>query len=366
MPIRDQLPRLLLLSALLSLLVAGWGGLVRMGWTMQPLAVADHGALMISGFLGTLISLERAVALSALYKNGGWSYGAPLLSTLGALALVLGLPRTLAIALMTLGSLSLVVIFIVIVRRQSALFTWTMTLGAGCWLIGNLFWLSGQPIYQIVYWWIDFLILTIAGERLELTRILRQPRYTHNLFMAIVAWVIISLALTQINLDMAVRMEGIGQIALGLWLLRYDIARRTVKQSGMTRYIGLCLLSGYGWLLIGGLLRLMLGAVPAGPVYDALLHSSLLGFVFSMIFGHALIILPAVAGQTLPFKRLFYAHLLLLHVSLIVRLVGDLGNWITIRQWGGMLNVIAILIFLASTIYAVVTHRRDNRSPSAA
>ncbi len=70
MTIRDQLPRLLLFSALLSLVIAGWGGLIRMGWAMQPFAVADHGPLMISGFLGTLISLERAVALSALYKKG--------------------------------------------------------------------------------------------------------------------------------------------------------------------------------------------------------------------------------------------------------------------------------------------------------
>ncbi len=259
---------------------------------------------------------------------------------------------------MTLGSLSLVMVFIIIVRKQPALFTVTMALGAGCWLVGNLLWLSGQPIYQIVYWWVDFLILTIAGERLELTRILRHPRYTHNLFMVVVAWLIMSLALIQVNLDVGVRLEGIGQIALALWLLRFDIARRTVKQTGMTRYIGLCLMAGYAWLLVGDGLRLMYGAVPAGPVYDGLLHSVLLGFAFSMIFGHALIILPSVAHQTLPFKRLFYAHLLLLHASLILRLAGDLGSQLVLRQWGGMLNVIAILLFLASTIYAVVSHRR--------
>jgi hypothetical protein len=250
-------------------------------------------------------------------------------------------------------------VFIIIVRRQPALFTVTMALGACCWLVGNLLWLSGQPIYQIVYWWVDFLILTIAGERLELTRILRQPPYTHTLFMIAVVWVILSLALTQFNLDMGVRLEGVGQIALAVWLLRFDIARRTIKQVGMTRYIGLCLIAGYAWLLVGGGLRLIYGAVPAGPVYDGLLHSVLLGFAFSMIFGHALIILPAVAHQTLPFKQLFYAHLLLLHTSLILRLVGDLGGWLVLRQWGGMLNVVAILVFLGSTVFAVVSYRRE-------
>lgn len=359
MTVRDQLPRLLLLSALVALIMAGWGGLVRMGWTMQPFAVADHGPLMISGFLGTLISVERAVALSALYKKGYWAYIAPLFSTVGALGLAAGMPHPVAIGLMTLGSLALMVVFIVIVRHQTALFTVTMALGAACWLVGNVLWLSGQPIYQIVYWWVDFLILTIAGERLELTRILRHPRYTHNLFMIAAAWVIVSLVITQINLNVGVRLEGIGQIGLALWLLRYDIARKTIKQSGMTRYIGLCLMGGYAWLLVGGTLRVIMDTLPAGPIYDGLLHSVLLGFVFSMIFGHALIILPAVAHQTVPFKRLFYAHLILLHVSLILRLVGDLGSLLILRQWGGMLNVTAILLFLTSTAYAVILYRRS-------
>lgn len=361
MTLRDQLPRLLLLSALVTLIIAGWGGLVRMGWAMQPFAVADHGPLMISGFLGTLITLERAVALSALLKKGYWAYSAPLLSILGAAALLLGMPRPFALTLITLGSLALVIVFAVIVYHQPALFTVTMAIGAVCWLIGNLLWLSGQPIFQIVYWWVDFLVLTIAGERLELTRILRHPRYTHTLFMVVVAWLVASLAITQANLEWGVRLEGIGQIGLGLWLLRYDIARRTVKQAGMTRYIGSCLLAGYAWLLTGGVLRLLVGTMPAGPIYDGLLHSVLLGFAFSMIFGHALIILPAVAQQSVPFKRLFYAHLILLHTSLILRLAGDFGSWLTLRQWGGMLNVIAILIFIGSTAYAVISHRQAQR-----
>lgn len=366
MTIRNQLPRLLLLSALASLLIAGWGGLVRMGWSMQPFAAADHGPLMISGFLGTLISLERAVALSALYKKGYWAYVAPLYSTLGALALIAGMPRPFAISLIVLGSLLLTLVFIIIVWHQPALFTITMALGAGCWLVGNMLWLSGQPIYQLVYWWVDFLILTIAGERLELTRILQHPRYTQALFIIAVVWLLLSLALTQFNLDLGVRLEGLGQVALALWLLRYDIARRTIKQIGMTRYIGLCLLAGYAWLLVSGVLRVLYGAAPAGPIYDGLLHSVLLGFTFSMIFGHALIILPAVVHQSVPFKRLFYAHLILLHASLILRLIGDLGSILVLRQWGGMLNVSAILLFLASTIYAVISSRRPKRTATVA
>jgi hypothetical protein len=136
-------------------------------------------------------------------------------------------------------------------------------------------------------------------------------------------------------------------IVLAAWLLRYDIARRTVLQSGLTRFIALCLLAGYVWLALGGLLRLASGEfVTGGLYYDAMLHTIFLGFVMSMIFGHAPIILPAVLGRALRYSSLFYVHLVLLHVSLILRVIGDLSGVLLLREWGGMLNVIAILAFL--------------------
>ncbi len=52
---------------------------------------ADHGMLMTLGFLGTLISLERAVALGR-----PCGYLAPLAGGLGGLALIVGLPTTVA------------------------------------------------------------------------------------------------------------------------------------------------------------------------------------------------------------------------------------------------------------------------------
>lgn len=358
---QDALSRLLLLAALASLVVAGWAGLVRMGWQMRPFAAADHGPLMISGFLGTLIALERAVALAAVLPRGRWAYAAPVLSALGAGALLAGLPRGVAVGLTVAGSAGLVAAYAVIVRQQPALFTLTMAAGALCWLVGNLLWLVGQPIYGLVYWWLNFLVLTIAGERLELSRILRHPPPVQRQFMAIMVLLGAGLLLTLVNLSMGVRLEGVAHVLLGMWLLRYDIARRTVRQQGMSRYIAICLLSGYAWLLVGGALHVLMPLIPAGPVYDALLHSILLGFVFSMIFGHALLILPAVAKLHLPFRGLFYAHLVMLHLSLSLRLAGDLGSWLSLRQWGGLLNVVAILLFLGSTLYAVAQHRLANR-----
>ncbi len=65
-----------------ALLVGLWAGLVRLGWAIPPGPpswVANHGPLMICGFLGTLITLERAVALSNITCTL-WPYLAPLFS----------------------------------------------------------------------------------------------------------------------------------------------------------------------------------------------------------------------------------------------------------------------------------------------
>jgi hypothetical protein len=91
----------------------------------------------------------------------------------------------------------------------------------------------------------------------------------------------------------------------------------------------------------------------AGPRYDAMLHTIFLGFVFSMIFAHAPIILPTITGLALPFQSAFYLHVGLLHLSLLLRIAGDLAQVLWLQRWGGLLNVAAILFFLANNVHAV-------------
>jgi hypothetical protein len=86
---------------------------------------------MISGFLGTVIGIERAVALSVLESTRyRWTFLGPGLTGLGALLLIMGVAGWLGPLLITLGSLSLVAVFVVIVRRQPAIFTWLMAAAA--------------------------------------------------------------------------------------------------------------------------------------------------------------------------------------------------------------------------------------------
>lgn len=346
----------LMAASVLILLGAVWGGWVRLGWAwpaLQPSLISAHGPLMVSGFLGTLIAVERAVALRQT-----WTYLPPALCALGGVALIAGLPPAAGALLISLGSLGLVAVFIEIVRRQTALYTLTMALGAGLWLTGNLLWLSGQPIYQVVFWWAGFLILTIAGERLELGRLVRLSRYAEGLFLASTGLFIGGLLLGLIDPAPGARLVAAGMLALALWLLRYDIARYTLRRPGLPRYAAICLLSGYVWLAAAGILGLWYGLLVAGLYYDALLHTVFVGFVMSMIFGHAPIIFPAVLGRPIRFTPTLYFPLAVLHASLILRVAGDLAAKPVVRMWGGLFNGLALLIFLGLIAVSVVQGSR--------
>lgn len=344
--LRTRVP--LLVLAIAALLGALWGGLLRLGWPwplLHPPLLMAHGPLMVSGFLGTLICLERAVAL-----NRRWTYAAPILSGLGALVLMVGGAGWPGPLLLTLGSLWLVAIFVQIIRQQPVLFTATMGLGALSWLVGNLLWLSGRSIPEVVLWWLSFLVITIVGERLELGRVLKQTRWRIATFAGALGLFITGLLLSLLSLDTGMRVSGAGMLALALWLLGYDIARRTVRRTGLTRFIAVALLLGYGWLATGGGLMLWLGDVRAGPAYDAMLHAVFVGFVISMVFGHAPIIFPAVLRIPVTYDWSCYVPLVLLHASLAARLGGDLLGLLALRQSGGLLNAIAILLFFGNTM----------------
>lgn len=333
-----------MLPALLALLVGTWAGLSRLGWRLPAFRPEAHGPLMVSGFLGVVISLERAVALQRR-----WAYLAPGLTGLGALAVIAGISQPAGPLLLTAGSLGMLAISILMLWRQPALFTLAMALGAAAWVAGNGLWLAGWSIPSVLPWWSGFPILTIVGERLELSRLLRFGRAPRAAFLAAIGLFSAGLALSPLDLAFGWRLAGLGMLALALWLGRFDIARRTVRKPGLTRFIAVCLLAGYLWLGAAGLLALFSGGAVGGPTYDALLHAVFLGFTFSMIFGHAPLIFPAVMGVEVSYRAAFYSHLILLHASLLLRVAGDVAGWPIVRQWGGLLNGLALLLFLANT-----------------
>jgi len=349
--------RLLLIAlAGLSLLLGIWFGIARLGFAVplpHPAMISLHGPLMAIGFLLTLIGLERAVAV-----DDAWVYGVPLLSVLAMSALILGLPHKLAAIFATSAAALLLLFFYQLFRRQREEHFTVMKLSAALLFCGNLVWCFDSAIFHVVPWWAGFLVVMIVGERLELNR-LRLPPLWVRLWLRIALVIFVAgLALTVFEFRLGVRIAGVGLIAMGLWMLRYDLAWQSIKQPGLPRFMARCLILGYFWLLLGGIFWIWFARFfGAGPLYDAMLHSVFVGFVFSMIFAHAPIIFPTITGLALPFSNSFYLHAGLLHISLLARMAGDLALLAGGQKWGGLLNALSILLFLINNMRAVISAR---------
>jgi hypothetical protein len=262
---------------------------------------------------------------------------------------VTGLGVASAPWLMLFGSLVGLAVFARLLWRVPALYLATMALGLAAWSGSNLLWLAGWPFHRVVPWWGAFLILVIAGERLELTRLYPPPRAAQAAFVGAVGLFLGGVMGGAVAPAAGARVAGVGMLALAAWLVRYDIARRTLFEQGVTRYMAACLLSGYAWLAVSGLLAVHEGAVMAGPRYDALLHALFLGFVMAMILGHAPVILPGVLGLPIAWRPWFYVHVAGLHLSLAGRIAGDLVPLPALRQWAGLANAAVVVAFLLGT-----------------
>jgi hypothetical protein len=332
-----------------------WTGLVRLGWDLPAGAAtlpALHGALMISAFFGTLISLERAVAI-----DRPWAYAAPAAAAVGALALLAGQVSFGGAALMA-ASLLLTANSITLVARLPALFTVLLAVAAALWVVGNAAWLAGAPMADVTGWWLAFLVLTIAAERLELSRLTEPPRWSQAVFVLAIGLVIAGVARGELSSESAPCM-GAGLLVATAWLVRNDVAVRIVRQAGRTRFSAICMLAGYAWLGTAGVL--LLAAPPATTAfgYDATVHAIAIGFVLSMVFGHAPIILPAVLGIRVGHGAALYLPLLLLHASVAIR-VADLATWMDVRKGSAALTVLALVT------YAVVLIRSGSARSAGA
>jgi hypothetical protein len=349
-----------LIPGALSLLAALWAGLLRLPWHLGAAEGLSslHGPLMICGFLATVIIVERAVALksvfhwlAAVFCGGGaiLLIASSILRASAPSEIIFGIGAWLFV----LGAIGLTGIFIEIIRRQPVVFNYIMAGGSLFLLLGNIALLRGVPIPQIYPFWAAFLLLTIGGERIELNRMMPPKPLAMKIFYALLGIYCLGVLATIVEYQIGSRVSGFGMVGLAFWFWKNDIARRTVKMEGLARYVAVCLLSGYFWLLFSGAIILGHGPAMSGPVYDSIVHSMMIGFVISMIFGHAPIILPSVLNLNLRYGSQFYVPLALLHSSLLLRLIGDMSGMLHLRRWGGMINALVIVLFLIMAIRAI-------------
>lgn len=300
-----------------------------------------HGMLMVAGFLGTLIAMERAVAL-----RRPLGYLAPGLLGAGAIALLTPAPLVLGQLLLVDGCLAFVAVYAVLWRRNHDDVVIVELLGAVHLAVAAVLWIR-LDVPWLMPWLVGFLVLTICAERVELAR-LAMPATGGRTLVLHAAALTVTLILTLMWPDVGARATGLVIASLVIWLVRHDVARRTIRTTGLPRFSAAALLGGYVWLLLAGLTWLVTGAQTEGALYDLVIHSVMLGFAISMVMAHAPIILPAVLRRPLPYRAVMWIPLGLMHIGLAIRVVaGDLVGHRTLWQTGSIINIVALLLFFA-------------------
>lgn len=341
----------LLPLAMLSLLLAILTGLVRLGWNISlSETAAQHGALMVGSFLGTVILLERAVVFPTR-----WALLAPALNGLSLPAFWLGWPVA-GLSLLILGSAGMTLMTYLFLVRYRHSYYYLLFGGSVCLVVGHVLVLRTGFYALAVPWWIAFLLLTIVAERLELSRFLPIKAWQRLLL-----WVAIGVCMAGVMAPFhgtGQGLTGIGMMAVAAWLLRFDMAVKSLRKAGQPRYSGTMLLLGYGWLLVSGWLFAMPNGFPFA--YDASLHTFFAGFVFSMIFAHAPIILPGVLGRQGGFYHpVLYAGSLGQLFGLLIRTLGDWQGNNVYRMAGGLVQGVAIGTFLICMVVIAADHRQE-------
>lgn len=340
-------PFLLLPMVLLGLLGGIAGGWIRLGSPIIPIAESgiNHGLLMVGGFLGTLISIERAMVM----KKKAWLF-IPFLSGISAIFFLIGQDQVGMFCLLA-GSLGLSVIMQFQVIRHPHFHSILLYLGAVSWFIGNFFAWHFGLIAAGSTWWIGFLLFIIVGERLELSQFLPVPSWSKKVLGALLGLFFIGLILPFHGAGNEVM--GMAVLLISAWLLIFDMAKVAAKKKAQFRYIGIGLRVGYLWLGAQGLILLLMENHPL--FYDLVLHTFFLGFTFSMIWAHAPIIFPTIFGiRETPYHRILWWPWILFQVTLLGRIGFGLAENFEWRKIMGISNGYLILLMFGFMVAIVI------------
>ncbi|MEK6782387.1 MAG: hypothetical protein AABY93_11820 [Bacteroidota bacterium] len=346
-----------MILAVINLLAGVWAGLIRIGWNFPVAAVAmHHGAIMVGGFLTTLIALEKAIPLKRNYV-----LVVPFISSLSLIMAVPGYfqPGLVFLIAGSVGLLSIQAYYLFLYPRDLSVAL--MFIGACCLIIGNAMLIQKQLYPAAFPWWMGFLLLTITGERLELSKFLpvsvRNKYFLLGFLFLFVVGVIVPFH------EIGKYFSGIALLSIAIWMLRHDVIRIGLKKEGLTRFSSTALLLANAWLIVEGILLIVLP--DAIFSYDILLHVFFMGYTFSMIFAHGPIILPGVLGITFkPYHSILYGWLLLVQGSLLLRIGSDAIHDMDGRMMSGILSGVGILLYFITLVVLVLRSRITPAPPT--
>ena len=368
---RTALPRsrmALLIGAGLAALLGLVAALIRAD-LIHPsgrVPLADlHGGLMVYGFLGAAIGLERAVA----YRSGGsgkpaWGFLAPALGLLGSLLCLLSLlasscgaaPAWVKVELIggipwTLSMLVLTAIYSAIWRRQPSAEVIIQVLGSLVGLVGAAGWVAGLDAAVLAPTWLFFLVLTIVGERVELARAVFSDVRLESGILGLSLLAVLMLPVQAMAPSVGYPLLGLSLGLLLLVMASHDVAKGTFRHGGLPGFMGTCMLSAYAWGLLAALIWMVAPLDSSTYWGDMALHALAVGFIMTMVIAHVCMIVPSVIRRPLPFHPLLWVAWALMQVGLLIRLLGAIRLYTPLWKAGNLLNVLGILSMMLTVVY---------------
>jgi len=304
---------------------------------------------MVGGFLTTLIALEKTIPL----KRTGLLI-IPLLSALTLLMAVNGC-YYVGLAFLLAGSIGLFCVqgfyFIRYPHERSIIL---MLIGACCLVMGNTMLIRNQFYPAAFPWWMGFVLFTIVGERMELSKFLPVSNRAKAILMTLLAFFPLGVLLPFHHTGKY--FSGIALIGISVWMMRNDVIQIGLRKEGLVKYSSFALLLANSFLLLEGIFLVVLPNTLYA--YDILVHVFFVGYGITMIFAHGPIILPAVLGlKDKPYHPALYVCVILLHSSLLFRIVADSLMLNQGRKYSGAITGIAILLYFITLIVRVVYQR---------
>ena len=334
-----------------SLLVGLAAGASLLGFTWGPAGAAasiarDHGPLMVFGFVGGAIGLERTVAV-----RKSWAWAGPAFHVLGVVTLLAGLPRAVPAAAFAASFLVLGAMYTEIYRhRQPMLAVLVQAVGVLGGVAAAVQWSTTGGFAAAMPLAVLYAVATILGERMELARLTMSGARASGSLAALVLALAAAAVIFLANPAIGYRVMGLTLVACAARAAQLDVAKNLVRSTGLPRFTAFAMLAGYGWLALGGVFWLAFGPDVTAFAYDASIHAVFLGFVISMIFAHAPTILTSVIRRKLPYHPALYVPLILLHLGLALRIYADLRQYAGAYQSGGLATILAVLVFLITGI----------------
>lgn len=339
-----------MLFAVINLIAGIWAGLIRLGWEIPVTEIAvHHGAIMVGGFLTTLIALEKAIPLKK-----GIVLIVPVISAMSLMMAVPGYYHP-GLYFLIAGSVGLFFIhgyYTKLYPRDLSIKL--MLAGAGCLVVGNVMLMKTQFYPASFPWWMGFLLFTITAERIELSKFLPVSANARYLLIGFLGLFLFGLLIPFHSAGKY--LSAVAMMGIALWMLKHDVMRIGLKKNGLTKFSSVALLIANGWLIVNGILLVLLP--DAAYSYDILVHSFFIGYAFAMIFAHGPIILPGVLGITSkPFHGVLYGWLFLVQGSLLMRLIADSLLNIEWRKLSGIFTSAGILLYFITLIVLVARER---------